>query len=100
METGRTETTPSETKQGETKPGETATRKPGTRTETPATRIKKKLRESHPGIRFKVRYTPYRRGKDLVTIYWADPGVKESQVLRVAKTEFDGHIYGHHSPHM
>ena len=79
---------------------ETGTKPPRTRSETPATRIKKKLRESHPGVRFRVRYTPYRQGKDLVSISWADPKVNKQEVLKVAKAEFDGHVYGHYSPHM
>ena len=79
---------------------EKVTKPPRTKSETPATRIKKKLGESHPGIRFKVRYTPYKQERDLVSISWADPNVKKQEVLKIARAEFDGHIYGHYSPHM
>ena len=70
------------------------------RSETPATRIKKKLKETHPGVRFRVRFTPYKRDRDMVTIGWDDSTVIEAGVLKAAKTEFDGYIFGHYSPHM
>ena len=70
------------------------------RSKTPAIRIKAKLREAYPGVQFKVRFTRYVRDRDMVQIRWTDQTVKDDDVQKIAKPEFDGNIFVHYSPYM
>ena len=65
------------------------------KTDTPATRIKAKLQEKYPGMKFQVRAT-----QGMAAIEYVDSIVNPKTVRNIAQTECEGRILITHCPRM